>query len=169
MWPTDYRNPRCACTPRANQACTCTHVHAHMYITLNPSFVSLLNTAGATFGNQPKQNDVGMVVASFSDMFTCTCIYGGCMSVPSLHTCTCTCSFDFRGCCLFRAYATSYQNRIVSFFIYTERLVRLLYSSVHVHDKQTSRHIPIYKETQHNSTTPNRYSNQGKARQSISK
>ena len=23
-----------------------------------------------------------------------------------------------------------------------------------VHDKQTSRHIPIYKETQHNSTTP---------------
>ena len=23
-----------------------------------------------------------------------------------------------------------------------------------VHDKQTSRHLPIYKETQHNSTTP---------------
>ena len=25
---------------------------------------------------------------------------------------------------------------------------------MYIHDKQTSRHIPIYKETQHNSTTP---------------
>ena len=29
-----------------------------------------------------------------------------------------------------------------------------MYNIMYIHDKQTSKHLPLYKETQHNSTTP---------------